>query len=62
MARTPKVDGEECTGSVLEPVGTTGALEESGDMVLLHLEEIPELLWAEQMGGSCCFGPDWQGW
>lgn len=62
MARTPKVDGEERADSILEPVGTTGVLEQRGDMVPLHLKKIPELLCAEHMGGSCCFGPDWQGW
>lgn len=54
------MDGEECADSILKPVGTTRGLEQTGDVVPLRLK-ILELLWAEQMGGSCCFGPDWQG-
>lgn len=55
------MDGEEYVDSILKPVETTEVLGQSGDLVPLHLK-IPGLLWAEQMGGSCCFGPDWQGW
>lgn len=48
--------------SILKPVGTTGGLEQTGDVFTLRLKKILELLWAEQMGGGCCFGPNWQGW
>lgn len=48
--------------SILKPVGTTGGLQQTDDVVPLCLKKILELLWAEQMGRSCCFGPDWQGW
>lgn len=53
------MDGEECMDSILKPVGTTGGLEQTGDVFTLRLKKILELLWAEQMGGGCCFGPNW---
>lgn len=47
------MDGKERVVSILKPVGTTEGLEQSGRG---SLKTIQQLLWAEQMGGYCCFG------